>query len=206
MAPHTSLLGEGCAVLAYCRTGRTDPLPPNSRRAAPPICPALIFDRYRSSTVVFPLPTNSARPPRPAEQVNVTLFICRKGYEQSDSIKTAQALRAGPLTPRGRNGKNCIRARKIVNLGSGRRGCSIFDFATWGNSGIEPDKGKGISSPGTYEASLMCGLATMESGNGILCRTGRVVEADIDLRGGSDRIGGARGCCRFRSGEQSRST
>jgi hypothetical protein len=28
-------------------------------------------------------------------------------------------------------------------------------FATWGNSGIEPDKGKGISSPGTYEASLM---------------------------------------------------
>jgi hypothetical protein len=28
-------------------------------------------------------------------------------------------------------------------------------FATWGNSGIEPDKGKGISSPGKYEASLM---------------------------------------------------
>ena len=28
-------------------------------------------------------------------------------------------------------------------------------FSTWGNSGIEPDKGKGISSPGTYEASLM---------------------------------------------------
>src|SRR5260370_25282723 len=25
-----------------------------------------------------------------------------------------------------------------------------------------------------------CGLATMESGNGILCRTGRIVEADID--------------------------
>jgi len=28
----------------------------------------------------------------------------------------------------------------------------LFDFplfATWGNSGIEPDKGKGISSPGT---------------------------------------------------------
>jgi transposase len=23
-------------------------------------------------------------------------------------------------------------------------------FSTWGNSGIEPDKGKGISSPGTY--------------------------------------------------------
>src|ERR1700688_2498691 len=39
--------------------------------------------------------------------------------------------------------------------------CEIFSvarfstFATWGNSGIEPDKGKGISSPGTYEANLM---------------------------------------------------
>ena len=29
-----------------------------------------------------------------------------------------------------------------------------------------------------------CGLATMESDNGILCRIGRVVEANIDLRGG----------------------
>src|ERR1700716_1974381 len=28
-------------------------------------------------------------------------------------------------------------------------------FATWDNSGIEPDKGKGISSPGKYGASLM---------------------------------------------------
>jgi hypothetical protein len=28
-------------------------------------------------------------------------------------------------------------------------------YATWGNSGIEPDKGKGISFPGTYETSLM---------------------------------------------------
>src|ERR1700727_2770410 len=35
------------------------------------------------------------------------------------------------------------------------RGLSQLTFATWGNSGIEPDKGKGISSPGTYEASLM---------------------------------------------------
>src|SRR5271155_5839226 len=59
--------------------------------------------------------------------------------------------------------------------------------ATWGNSGIEPDRGKGISSPGTYEASP-CGLATMESGNGILCRTGRVVDADIDLCGGPDGV------------------
>ena len=35
------------------------------------------------------------------------------------------------------------------------RGLSQLTFATWGNSGIEPDKGEGISSPGTYEASLM---------------------------------------------------
>ena len=42
-----------------------------------------------------------------------------------------------------------------------------------------------------------CGLATMESGNGILCRTGRVVEADIDLRGGPDGVGRARGRGQF---------
>src|SRR5260370_21763957 len=46
--PHASILGEGCAVLACRRTGRADSLPPNSRRAAPPICPDLIFDRHRS--------------------------------------------------------------------------------------------------------------------------------------------------------------
>ena len=46
-----------------------------------------------------------------------------------------------------------------VKRTSGFRG--LFDrhpkktFGTWGNSGIEPDKGKGISFPGTYEASLM---------------------------------------------------
>src|ERR1700716_2885397 len=40
------ILGEGCAVLACRRTGRADSLPPNSRRAAPPICPDLIFDRH----------------------------------------------------------------------------------------------------------------------------------------------------------------
>ena len=44
-----------------------------------------------------------------------------------------------------------------------------------------------------------CGLATMESDNGILCRTGRIVEADINLRGGPGRIGCARGGGRFRS-------
>ena len=44
-----------------------------------------------------------------------------------------------------------------------------------------------------------CGLATMESDNAIPCRIGRVVEADINLRGGSGRIGRARGRGRFRS-------
>ena len=44
-----------------------------------------------------------------------------------------------------------------------------------------------------------CGLATMESGNGALCRTGRVVETNIDLCGGPVGIGCARGRRRFRS-------
>ena len=44
---HASILGEGCAVLARRRTGWTDSLPSNSRRAAPPICSDLIFDRHR---------------------------------------------------------------------------------------------------------------------------------------------------------------
>src|SRR6201999_3996698 len=44
-----------------------------------------------------------------------------------------------------------------------------------------------------------CGLATMESRNGILCRTGRVVETDIDLCGGPDGVGRARGRGRFQS-------
>ena len=44
-----------------------------------------------------------------------------------------------------------------------------------------------------------CGLAAMESGDGMLCRTGRVVEADIDLCGGPDGVGRARGRGRFKS-------
>jgi len=34
------------------------------------------------------------------------------------------------------------------------RAC-LATFATWGNSGIEPDEGERISSPGRYEAILM---------------------------------------------------
>src|ERR1700747_619355 len=44
-----------------------------------------------------------------------------------------------------------------------------------------------------------CGLATMERCDGILCRTGRVVEADIDLCGEPGGISRARGRSRFRS-------
>ena len=58
-------------------------------------------------------------------------------------------------------------------------------FATWGNSGIEPDKGKGIALQERMRPAS-CGLPTMESGNGILYRTERVVEANIDLRGGPE--------------------
>src|SRR5208282_1535504 len=44
--------------------------------------------------------------------------------------------------------------------------------------GSSQTKAQGISSLETYGPSS-CGLATMESDNGILCRTGRVVEADV---------------------------
>jgi hypothetical protein len=37
----------------------------------------------------------------------------------------------------------------VVGLGIMRR------KKYWGNSGIEPDQGKGISSPGKYKARLM---------------------------------------------------
>src|SRR6478609_2165494 len=57
-------------------------------------------------------------------------------------------------------------------------------------------KAQGISSPGTHEA-IRCGLATMESCDGTLCRTGRVVEADIDLCGEPGWISAAGGHSRF---------
>src|SRR6185503_18582526 len=37
--PHASIAGERCADLARRRTSRGHSLPPNSRRATPPICP-----------------------------------------------------------------------------------------------------------------------------------------------------------------------
>jgi hypothetical protein len=50
----------------------------------------------------------------------------------------------------------CVGLAVSKNL-STEAGTSTLErtFSTWGNSGIEPDKGKGISSPGTYEAGLM---------------------------------------------------
>src|SRR5260370_34136933 len=44
-----------------------------------------------------------------------------------------------------------------------------------------------------------CGLATMESDNGILCGTRRIVEADIDLHSGPGGGGRARERGRLRS-------
>src|SRR5882757_3836527 len=62
------------------------------------------------------------------------------------------------------------------------RGPSQLTFATWGNSGIEPDKGKGLSSPGTYEASLM--WPRNDGKRQWSTMSDCVVEANVDLRGG----------------------
>ena len=62
--------------------------------------------------------------------------------------KTTADLRIGAIEPRKRE-RLKIDFRGIFCV------VRFSTFATWGNSGIEPDKGKGISSPGTYEASLM---------------------------------------------------
>jgi transposase InsO family protein len=44
--PEAFIFGERCADLPRRRTSRTYSLPPNFRRAAPPICPDLICDRH----------------------------------------------------------------------------------------------------------------------------------------------------------------
>src|SRR3984957_8466694 len=76
-----------------------------------------------------------------------------------------------------------------------------FDFRLF-QHGVIP----GSSQTKARESALQehmrpapCGLATMESDNGILCRTGRVVEADINLRGGPGGACRTRGRGRFRS-------
>src|SRR5260221_6012725 len=54
---------------------------------------------------------------------------------------------------------------------------SAVTFATWGNSGIAPYEGTRNQLSGNALRPSSCGLATMESYDGALCRTGRVVEA-----------------------------
>src|SRR5947207_515637 len=54
--------------------------------------------------------------------------------------------------------------------------------------GSSPDKAPGISSLGMHEAILMWPRKRLESSNEILCRTGRIVEANINLRGEPDGI------------------
>src|SRR6266511_2303797 len=72
-------------------------------------------------------------------------------------------------------------------------------FATWGNSGITPYEGARNQLSGNALRPTSCGLATMESYDGALCRTGRIVEADIDLCGEPGRISRARRRSRFRA-------
>src|SRR6202795_5215937 len=45
--------------------------------------------------------------------------------------------------------------RLRINFGEILGVVRFSTFATWGNFGSDADKGKGISSPGTYEARLM---------------------------------------------------
>jgi hypothetical protein len=75
-------------------------------------------------------------------------------------------------------------------------------FAEFCNMGVIP----GSSQTKARESALQerigpasCGPATMESGNDALCRTGRVVKADIDLCREPGGISRARGRGRFRS-------
>src|SRR5258708_13930458 len=46
------IFGERCADLPRRRTSRAHSLPPNSRRATPPICPDLIYDRHNGCCVL----------------------------------------------------------------------------------------------------------------------------------------------------------
>src|SRR3977135_1424631 len=62
--------------------------------------------------------------------------------------------------------------------------------------GVIPESSQTRARESALQESMgpaSCGLATMERGNGILCRTWRVVEADIDLCSGPDGIDRARG-------------
>src|SRR3954468_7788627 len=92
-----------------------------------------------------------------------------------------------------RDGAEKRRSSREVQRSTFVRFLGLFDFRLL-QHGVIP----GSSQTKAKESALQermrpasCGLPTMESGNGILCRTGRVVEANIDLRGGPDGIGRA---------------
>src|SRR6478736_1726653 len=100
-----------------------------------------------------------------------------------------------------RSGFEKRRSRGEVQRSTFARFLELFDFRLL-QHGVIP----GSSQTKARESALQermrpasCGLATVESGNGVLCRTGRVVEANIDLCGGPVGIGRARGRRRFRS-------
>src|SRR5258706_14441184 len=76
---------------------------------------------------------------------------------------------------------------------------SAVTFATWGNSGDRATRRHRESALQQRMRPSSCGLATMESCDGTLCRTGRVAETDIDLCGEPGGISRARGRSRFRA-------
>ena len=75
------------------------------------------------------------------------------------------------------HGSTCVDSRRHNGITVGA--LSQPTSATWGNSGSGQTEADQLSRK---MRPAPCGLATMESDNGILCRTGRVVEADINLR------------------------
>ena len=94
--PHPSILGEGCAVLACRRTGRADSLPPSSRRAAPPICPDLIFDRHGLVKNSYALSTLSSSPYPSAKPRTATVsclnFVNGSGLASVPTFPRPRAL------------------------------------------------------------------------------------------------------------------
>ena len=73
-----------------------------------------------------------------------------------DNVRDHIVLHKNDHRPSYRRYRAFQRQKRLrINFGEILGVVRFSTFATWGNSGIEPDKGKGISSPGTYEARLM---------------------------------------------------
>ena len=119
-------------------------------------------------------------------------------------------MSAQALLPRRRHSISCCRSIDWLHFTapcSGRnRQWSTFarfleprDFRVFQHEVI-PDLSQTVARiqlSGTAARPTHAVFRNMKSGNGILCRTGRIVEADIDLRGGSDGLGRSRGRGRF---------